>query len=72
MVISVPNRPVPPGKGSDSNSFSGSVPLFKNPGEVTERPLEYFEREGEFELPKFKYEEVYDTLYEKKLNKNYH
>jgi hypothetical protein len=48
------------------NSFSGSSPSFGLPGEVTPEPLEYFEREeGDFKLPKFKYEEVFDTLMEK-------
>jgi hypothetical protein len=51
---------------SPENSFSGSSPSFGLPGEVTPEPLEYFEREeGDFKLPKFKYEEVFDTLMEK-------
>jgi hypothetical protein len=60
----VPNRPVPP-SASNGDSFSGSIPSFDSPGEVETKPLEYFEREGEFELPKFKYEDVFDTIMEK-------
>jgi hypothetical protein len=63
-VPGLPNRPVPP-KDSSGNAFSGGVPIFESPGKVTEKPLEYFERQGEYELPKFKYEEVYDTLSDK-------
>jgi hypothetical protein len=36
------------------------------PDDVTEKPLEYYERgEGKYDLPKYKYKDVYDKLYDK-------
>jgi hypothetical protein len=56
-----PGYAVPP-----SNTVSGSPPNLGLPDEITPEPLEYFEREEDkFKLPKFKYEEVYDTLKDK-------
>jgi hypothetical protein len=56
----VPNRPVPP------NDYRlGLPPELAPPEESPEQELDWFEREGEFELPKFKYEEVYETILEK-------
>jgi hypothetical protein len=57
--FSVPQNP---GNAQFPESFNGSLPSLEGVGEVTTKPLDYFERQGEYELPKFKYEDVFDKI----------